>query len=399
MPRQPDAPSLLAFDQYCAAAVEMNNWIISGGSVLDRSMAICALLFKAKQLRLPVVALHCSNPFFAPEPIVRLWGAPLPAYDPLAEKTPTQIADLLTDVGVNALDTDKRIFILIELIAEIIEAAEGSVTLPALLDFPVSMVPKRLEQLENDDAISSQQRRAFSDRYAGAAGECVAETRRLLSRLKNAWQSQPRGKASLRETITNRGIISVDLVTDTNPVMKELLFSDVNAAMQRGDRFLLIVDGLSVLGKDSANTDMVLLRNHDNISLLYSANDVPQMAMHKDEYFYTLTGGLANLLLFRHNNAESAKKWSNFFGQEWVTLTEESSTDSREKYALFQGSKSTGISSHLERVDKFPPERFTDIPFGQGKGYLVHYAHTGQQEILKSQMPILREDVRLCLTP
>lgn len=188
-------------------------------------------------------------------------------------------------MGVNALEADKRIFVLIELVAEILAASSEAVTLAAVLEFPINMLLKQLEVLEAEDIITSRQRKEFTDRYSGAAGECVAETRRLFSRLKNAWTSQQQAQkyTSLQEAINARGIISFDLVTDTNPVLKELLFSDINAAMQRGSRFLLIADGLSILGKDNANTDMVLLRNHDNISLVYSAADVPQMAMHKDE--------------------------------------------------------------------------------------------------------------------
>ena len=392
-------PDLFPFEQYCYGAVEMHNWILSGGSVVDRSMATASLLMKARQLGLSVVALHCSNPFFGAQAQSRLWNEALQVYDPLSGKTPTQIADILTDVGVNALEADKRIFVLIELVAEILAASAETATLSTVLDFPINSLLKRLEILESDDVISPKQRKDFTDRYSGAASECVAETRRLFSRLKNAWKAQPQAQryVSLQEAIDAQKIISFDLVTDTNPVLKELLFSDINAAMQRGSRFLLIADGLSILGKDSANTDMVLLRNHDNISLVYSAADVPQMAMHKDEYFYTLTGGIANLVLFRHNNAESAKKWSNFFGQEWAEITGTTVTDTREKYTFFQGSTGTTESKQWQRIDKFPPERFTDIPFGLGKGYLVHYANNGQQEIRKAQMPMLREDVLQCL--
>jgi len=397
--KTPPAPNLYPFEQYCSSAAEMHNWILSGGSVVDRSMAITSLLVKARQLGLAVVALHCSNPFFALQTQSRLWREQLPIYDPLAGKSPTQIADILTDVGVNALDTDKRIFVLIELVAEIIAASEESITLPNVLGFPINTLLKRLETLEADDTITAKQRKEFTDRYSGAASECVAETRRLFSRLKNAWTSQQKAQqyTSLQEAISARQIISFDLVTDTNPVLKELLFSDINAAMQRGSRFLLIADGLSILGKDNANTDMVLLRNHDNISLVYSAADVPQMAMHKDDYFYTLTGGMANLILFRHNNAESAKKWSGFFGQEWAEITGTTVSDSKEKYTFFKGSTSTAVTTNMQRIDKLPPEYFTDIPFDQGLGFLVYNERNGEQAILPTEMSHLREDILQCL--
>jgi len=166
-------------------------------------------------------------------------------------------------------------------------------------------------------------------------------------------------------------VISVDLVTDTNAILKELCFADIDLAMQRGAHFVLISDGLSFSSIERSHTDAVLLHNHGNISLVYSAADVPQMVLHKDEIFNTLVGGQVNLILFRHINSNSAKKWSDFFGQEWVQLIETNECKNSQDWKLFSSGTTKGISTRTERADKFPPETFTDMPAGQGKAYLL----------------------------
>lgn len=393
-----DEMARIQFTDYCVQSVDMHNFIISGGNLEDRAMALYTLLQKARTLRLPVIILQAGNAYLTERPLSSLWRGQIASYDPALDKSATELADLLTDVGVNALGTDRKVFVLIQLIINILEAIGNPITLRSVLEFPCDRIMIELDRFVREDIINESQRRDFVGRFSGAAGECVADTSRLFSRLKNAWNRQVENKQgqSLQATIDQGGIIAYDLVTDTNSALKELCFADVNLLMQRGEHFLLIVDGLSIFGKDECHTDTVLMRNHGNISLLYSASDVPQMMLQRDEYFNTLVGGHANLVLFRHNNARSAQKWSDFFGQEWVTLTETSVGKSKENTAFITATHTQSTSTRTERHDKFPPERFTNIPEGQGKGFLIDCSGISTR-VAQVKMPMIGNEVRLCL--
>jgi len=128
--------------------------------------------------------------------------------------------------------------------------------------------------------------------------------------------------------------------------------------------------------------------------MVYSAIDVPQMMMQKDETFSTLVGGNTNLILYRHNNGESAQKWTKFFGQAWVTLVERSGGQTKANWKLFESSTNEGFSEKTQRVDRFPQEVLQSIPFGEGKGYFVNSTDLITPLISRVRVPLLDEGVR-----
>ena len=364
----------LTFDQYRSQTTDMHNFVISGGNSDDRNRALYSMIRWAKTLGLPVIVLHTSNPCLSERHLSPLWGQPVSIYDPLLNKDSDAIADLLADVGRNVLELEPGIAVLIRLVADILLEESAELTLSRFLAFPLHKIMPELARMEEEEIIDAEQRKEYVRRLQGKADVHVDGLARLVSRLRNAWRlymDTPHPVTGIEQAISGNGVISVDLVTDTNSIMKELCFADIDLAMQRGAHFVLVSDGLSFSSVERSHTDAVLLHNHGNISLIYSAADVPQMVLHKDEVFNTLVGGQVNLILFRHINANSAKKWSDFFGQEWVQFIETSEGLSRQNTKFFEKTHSTNTSTRTERADRFPPETFTEMPAGQGKAYLM----------------------------
>jgi len=227
----------IEFGQYCQESVEMHNFIISGGHIEERTRAIFTLIYKARSLGIPTIVFHCGNPYLQPAPLSYLWGKQVNQYEPAKSKSSTAIADLLTDVGVYTLGTDRKIFSLIQLVVDILKATQEIVTLEDIVNFPCDSVMSKLSVYAQDDIIDNEQRGEFAKRLSGSAGECVSETSRLFLRIKNAWKNSSAGVAgsSLLETTENHGLLTFNLVTDTNPVLKELCFADVNSLMQQGN--------------------------------------------------------------------------------------------------------------------------------------------------------------------
>ena len=391
----PEVPQGIIFTDYCGMSVEMYNYIISGGTVDERASAIYALIYKARSLNLPTIILHNGNAYLQKESLAHICGEKVSLYEPTQDKNPTEIADLLTEVAINALGENRKIFSLICLIADIIESSGEIISLHSLVKFPFDKVMGKLEELHMSEKITDDQRKEFVKRYSGAASdsECIAGVSRLFSRLRNSWREPNENhlRQGLQETINTDGVLTFDLVADTNEVLKELCFTDVNMLMQHGEHFLLIVDGLSVLNKEDSHTNAVLMRNNGNISLLYSAADVPQMMLQREEFFNTLTGGHANLVLFKHNNAHSAQRWADFFGQEWTTIIERTTGRSSQDWNLFGGGSTTSEQERKQRVDKYPQEVFMNIPLGQGKGFLVDFTGNIPNQVIKVKMPALTE--------
>jgi hypothetical protein len=379
------------FEDYYHSFSEMSNFIISGGHIHERVSAIYALLLKAVSFGLPTIVIHSGNPYLAPKPLSIACQTEIVEYEPAFNKSSSELADILTDVAVNALGADKRIFVLIHLVIDIIEATRQTVTLMELLSFPCDQVLAELRRLTEAGKLTPEGNADFTKRYGGIASECTAETSRLFSRLRNFWKRQaPQGRQkSFHDIVAAGGIITFDLLSDTNTVVKEMCFADIDFVLQQGKRFLLVVDGVSLNSQDESHINSVLLRNHSNISVIYSAIDVPQVVLQNETDFYTLVGGNANLVLFKHNNAHSAQLWSGFFGQEWAAINETSVGKSKENIALFKSTNTETLSTRYERIDRLPPEMLLDIPYRRGMCYLADVVENGATEFSQMCLPML----------
>ena len=142
-----------------------------------------------------------------------------------------------------------------------------------------------------------------------------------------------------------------DLLSDSNAVLKELVFADINKLTEIS-KFWVITEGISFIGKQESKVDTVFTRNQNNITLVYSGDDVPQLALQAEKDFETLTGGKSQLLLFAHSSNASARMWADHFGEENKTKV----TTGRNRGLVMQKGTSTNVGT--EKGHKFPPQHF-----------------------------------------
>jgi len=351
----------VVINSFCSQYYEyMHNTIISGGTIENRAIVEHALIKQANKLGLPVIILHSGNRFMKSGVGLASGIGNIGYYDPIIGKECDEIADLLTDLASNLLQGKNDLFGMWSLVVDVLSLQSEPVTLERLLKFRCDRIPDILGEMAEESKISNAKRIEFTNRY-GSVSSCAHEAQRVIAKLKS-YPPYTEGATlhSLEEVLDKGGIASIDIISDTNDILKELCFADVNRIMKQGRNFLLVVEGLSLLKRES-HVDNVLLRNSGNMSLLFAANDVPAMTQESEEYFQTLVSGHTNVMILKHNSAASAQKWSDYLGQQYIQQVEKSMGTSKENLSLIKKTKSSNITVREERRDIVPPESITRL--------------------------------------
>jgi len=306
----------------------MRNLIISGGRSADRFLAITNILNEANQRKIPTIVLHSGF-----EPFNQF--SQNTYYDPCFGSEADEIAEIFTDAATNALNIDSVVHSSIKYIVDVLQAVNKKITLPDVVKFPYDDVIGFLDSSKYDNLIEDSQYDKFKQRYNNPSiKDNIFRLAPLFAKLKTISQASKTAQPiNFQQAITDKQIIFFDLLNDTNPVLKELVFSDISRLTGLG-KFWVITEGVSFMGKEDSKVDAVLTKNRNNISLVYSGEDVPVLTSQKEEVFKTLVGGNSQLLLLAHASASGAEKWADHFGKKHKTKVTRGKVDTTSKQFL-----------------------------------------------------------------
>jgi len=351
-PKRQKAADDVVYTEYCDTlnANEMRNIIISGGNSSDRFSAITRILNEASKKRIPTIVLHSGfSPFsqFSNNAF----------YDPCVGKDSDEIAEILMDASASALDTDRVVQTSLKFIADLLQAKKGGdITLADIVKFPCDDVLSYLDDCRDANSITDSQYDKFKQRYNNpAVKDNIYKAASLLSKLKPLAQNSNAAQAiNFQQAVANRQILFFDMLTDTNQVLKELVFADITKLTEIS-KFWVVAEGISFVGKQDSKVDSIFTRNRNNITLIYSGEDVPMLTSQTENVFETLAGGNSQFLLFAHSAEYSAKKWSEHFGEE---------NKIKDTVGTNRGLIMRTGSTHnftTEKEYKFPPQHFRKL--------------------------------------
>lgn len=351
-PKTPAVASDMEFKAYCTALnnTEMHNLIISGGRASDRFLAVTSILNEAYKRKIPTIVLHSG---FAPFNQF----SQNTYYDPCIGKDSNEIAEIFTDAAANALNIDTVIHASLKLIMDILQAVKSDITLSDVVKFSYDDVIGYLDECRDSNSITDNQYDKFKQRYNNPAiRDNILRVAPLFQRLKTISQkSNSAQPINFQQAVADRQLLFLDLLSDSNSVLKELVFSDINKLTEI-NKFWVITEGISFIGKAESKVDTIFTKNRNNITLIYSGEDVPMLTSQTVNTFETLTGGNSQLLIFTHTSPSSAVKWSEHFGKE--NQEKISTTSGSSKRFLEFATKNEGVNVGTEEVFKFPPQHF-----------------------------------------
>ncbi|GHU16067.1 hypothetical protein FACS1894163_04740 [Spirochaetia bacterium] len=304
---------------------QIGNIIISGGENSMRSQTIEAISYLAYDNNLPVVILHQGNKEL--ETIMQLTlgksgcltiiNQNNPVYEPFAGLSDIEISKLIIESAPKEYDIKPNARYYIDGMINFLQVKKRNPTLSAFEKCPHNELFNKVDMLITNNTISDPAGQAIKSKLMSGQSECFklesyfTELSNQFSQIMSA--SGAKTQYSLLQTINTPGIVTIDIGSNINKLLVNVLIAQIKIAISKGKTISLITDELYSESGDLF-TNFIKIRN-EKCKLTISAKDIYALCSGDDKLFHTILGNGEKLVLFSHSSGASALKWAEAVGQ------------------------------------------------------------------------------------
>jgi hypothetical protein len=351
-------------------ASSITNVVISGGDNRIRSQTINAIAYAACVSNMPIVVLHEANReleamfqlTFASSGRLTMINHTNPLYDPFFSLTDNEISKLVMESAPKDFDIKPNAKYYIDGMIAYIKAVNKKPSLNVFAKCPHSDLFNKVDSLVANGTITDTKGQDIKSRLMQGQSECY--------KLENYFQSiadqfsailsrkTVQDKKSITRAIDDSDVILIDITSNVNKLMINVLITQIRFAIGRGKYVSFIADGLSTENSELF-TSLIRMRN-DHCKLTVCSKDVFAMCGGEEKIFHTILGNSGKIVLYNHSSGASASKWAEAIGYYDKTETSTSYSTGRSRQSPFQffaGSNSTGTTNYnIKREFIIKPE-------------------------------------------
>lgn len=299
------------------------NTLISGGDSQIRSEAINALCISAANASLPVIVLHqgdtqCENILrntFSGFQNFYLVNNANPIFDPIYGLNEKQIRNAVVSTAPKEYRISPAGGDYIAALTLTMSTKAKNIPLPALISLiTYDNVPKLLQASQLPATVAP----TIQQLYTRGQTEINSVNRYFLSLADQCSVVLPKTRqayskcCTLKKVIDSQGVLVLDLVSDMNNLYIRLLMELFRDMIRNGQRFLLIVDNLSITEENGLKP--FLASQNNKVSKVIASEDLFASCGCASQLFQTLLGNSQKWFVFNHMSDESATQWSKGFG-------------------------------------------------------------------------------------
>jgi hypothetical protein len=306
-------------------ADQIGNVIISGGENIMRSKTIEAISYLAYDKNLPVIILHQDNDeletmmrlIFGKSGSLTIVNRNNPVYEPFAALSDVEISKLIIESAPKEYDIKPNVRYYIDGMIEFLRARKRVPSLSAFQKCPHYELFGKIDRLIAENTITYTVGEAVKSKLMSGQTECFKlesyfiELANQFSQIMSA--DGTKARYSLLQTINTSGIVTIDIGSNINKLMVNVLIAQIRIAISKGKRVYLITDELYSEGGDLFANFMKV--RSEKCKLAISAKDVYALCGGDDKLFHTILGNSEKLVLFCHSSGASALKWVDAIGQ------------------------------------------------------------------------------------
>jgi hypothetical protein len=355
------------------------NVVISGGDNRRRSQTISAIAYAACVNNMPVVVLHEADRdlesmlqiTFANSGRLTVINHNNPMYDPFIGLSDNEISKLIMEAAAKEFDIKPNAKYYIDGMNAYIRALNKAPSLNAFVKCPHSDLFNKVDGLviggvfdsAKGQDIKSRLMQGQSERYKleNCFQSLEAQFAGILSRKTS------HDRKSITRTIEESDVIVVDITSNVNKLMLNVLIAQIRMAMGKGKYVSFIADELST---ENSELFAGLIRMHnEHCKLTVCSRDVFAMCGGEEKIFHTIIGNSGKIVLYAHSSGAGATKWAEAIG--YYDKMETSTAHSTGKYnqspfKLFPGSNTTSTTNYnIKREFIIKPEEINRMRPGE----------------------------------
>lgn len=346
----------------------LGNVIVSGGDNSIRCRAVSAAAACVFTKRYPVIVLHCGNSelereiqnMFAPSPRCVFVNRSNPVYDPLTSLSNSEISQLFVQAGsgIAAIPPGGRYYI--EALAEFLRCKGIDPYCKMFFACPHQQLAQAIDSAVAAGQLTAQLGQQIKSlimqgqQYRSAIETFFARLEQQSSHIM-CGKSQLNRRLSLFECARKRLVTVVDLSTDTNDILINLVSNEIERLLAAGVPLCLAIDDVSLSSNE--NMSRLLRSVNSNFWKVISSKDFYTMTGSNDALFSDITNSAHKVIISSHSGL-CCTKWSSVLGEyDKEEISESFSSSSRYHtfFTVFPGqdnSRNLTVSQKREQIVK-----------------------------------------------
>ena len=346
----------------------LGNVVVSGGNSTMRARAVAAAAACVFSNGYPVIVLHCGNSeleqqlqnTFVHSSMLVLINRGNPIYEPLTSLSNSEISQLFVQSGTGMYNIPSGGRYYIEALAEFLRCKGIDPYCKLFFSCPHQRLLHVIDSAAAAGRIGQKSSKQIKSLVMqGQNYRSTVET--YFSRLEQqssqvmCGKSQISRRISLMSAAKQRLVISLDILSDTNDLLLNVIASEVERIVASGIPVLLAVDDISLSSNDSVAR--LLRSSNPNFWRAVSSRDVYSMVGSNDSIFSDLVNS-AQKIFFSSHSGVSCGKWSNVIGEyDKAEITQSFSSSYRfhSFFSVFPGqdnARNLTISQKREQIIK-----------------------------------------------
>jgi hypothetical protein len=290
-----------------------------------RSKTIEAISYLAYDKNIPVVILHQGNDeleammqlAFGKSGRLIIVNQNNPVYEPFAALSDAEISKLIIESAPKDYDIKPNARYYIDGMTAFLRVRKRTPSLSAFQKCPHYELFNKIDTLIADNTITDTAGETIKSKLMSGQTEYFKLESYFTELVNQFSQIMSTGgtkvKYSLLQTINTSGIVTIDIGSNINKLLVNVLIAQIKIAISKGKNVSLITDELYSESGDLF-AGIMKVRN-EKCKLTISAKDVYALCNGDDKLFHTILGNSEKFVVFSHSSGASALKWAEAIGQ------------------------------------------------------------------------------------
>ena len=368
----------------------VDNAMVSGGNAQVRAGFAARYAFNATAQGYSVIVLHENNTALPHELTAKIGKQDLiivdqrnQVFEPFYKLSSKEINRLIFETATKDYDLKKNASSYVDGMCDFLKHKKIPPTLKSFNSCPHADLFDKIDSLVIQGLITDTQAQEIKSKLM--IGQ--SEQYKLASFFEDLYdqfdgilcKSKGVSRCNIVQAIADRKVLAIDISSNVNSLMVNMLISQVRQAVSKGCKIALVLDNLTTSGNELVKK--ILCEKTEKCKLISCSSDAYSMCDGDEKTFSIVVGNCEDIIILGHSSGATCSRWAETIG--YCNKEEESSSVAKgsmrhSPFTLFPGSNNTVTKNYnIKREYIVRPEMINRM----GTNEVYAYRHSDNKLI------------------